>query len=98
VSIFTEAKIPLDEQEALLWQLPSAQQKEISLEIEKKLAPHFKKGGATKTLQMIQEKEMPATHFSLRDEIAAAISEADTDKNLPFLESFFPSKIKQTDF
>lgn len=96
ISVFSNKVIPIEKQEEFLWQLPSTQREHISLEIEKKLEAHFKKYNPPGSLPMIQKREIVSPKsFALRDEIAAAITESDTDQEQPFSKSLAGLKTKR---
>lgn len=93
-TVFTEKGISLEKQEAFLWQLPLALREEISAEIGEKLEAYFNQRNAIQTLPLAQQLGTPTdVTFSLRDEIAVAVTESPSSKK-SFYESFNTSPKK----
>lgn len=88
-TVFSKEEIEATEQEVFLSQLAASQSDFITLEVTKKLEAYFKKSHRPDPLAMIQKKgPVEAVSFALRDEITAAIAEADPRQEQAFSKSF----------
>ncbi|GEM_PF-6387130 len=88
VSVFSETEVPLEEQEAFLWQWASVHHEQVSLKIGNKLERHFKKYNELPPLSVVRHKgSIRPVSFALRDEIVAANAEPNLSQNQAFFES-----------
>ncbi len=87
IRVFGGEAVSIEKQEAFLWALPSALYEKISLALGEKLGLYFKKIKGLRGPPQIQEKiTSQERSFTLRDEIAAALTEPETDPSQAFFE------------